>query len=123
MQAAARRRRIRYLGLAFSGLIAAVLAVAAVVWINIDLIQRAGRGVAEARDELTWADAVLDAANDQQNALAGIVGTHDPRYAVPFEEGRRRMRALRRQVLAHYVDRWARSFLDALAEASPAATK
>ncbi len=33
------------------------------------------------------------------------------------EEGRRRMRALRRQVLAHDVDRWARSFLDALANA------
>jgi trehalose 6-phosphate synthase len=31
------------------------------------------------------------------------------------EEGRRRMRALRRQVLAHDVDGWARSFLDALA--------
>jgi trehalose 6-phosphate synthase len=30
------------------------------------------------------------------------------------EEGRRRMRALRRQVLIHDVDRWARSFLDAL---------
>ncbi|OFJ53232.1 alpha,alpha-trehalose-phosphate synthase (UDP-forming) [Mycolicibacterium grossiae] len=30
------------------------------------------------------------------------------------EEGRRRMRALRRQVLAHDVDRWARAFLDAL---------
>lgn len=33
------------------------------------------------------------------------------------EDGRRRMRALRRQVLAHDVDRWARSFLDALAAA------
>jgi trehalose 6-phosphate synthase len=33
------------------------------------------------------------------------------------EEGRRRMRALRRQVLAHDVDRWARAFLDALAAA------
>jgi trehalose 6-phosphate synthase len=30
------------------------------------------------------------------------------------DEGRRRMRALRRQVLAHDVDKWARSFLDAL---------
>jgi trehalose 6-phosphate synthase len=37
----------------------------------------------------------------------------------PAEEGRRRMRALRRQVLAHDVDRWARSFLDALAESHP----
>ncbi|OBI53403.1 trehalose-6-phosphate synthase [Mycobacterium kyorinense] len=35
------------------------------------------------------------------------------------EEGRRRMRAMRRQVLAHDVDRWARSFLDALADAHP----
>jgi trehalose 6-phosphate synthase len=32
------------------------------------------------------------------------------------EEGRRRMRALRRQVLTHDVDRWARSFLDALSD-------
>jgi trehalose 6-phosphate synthase len=31
------------------------------------------------------------------------------------EEGRQRMRALRRQVLTHDVDKWARSFLDALA--------
>ncbi|UXA17475.1 trehalose-6-phosphate synthase [Mycobacterium sp. SMC-4] len=31
------------------------------------------------------------------------------------EEGRRRMRALRRQVLAHDVDLWARAFLEALA--------
>ncbi|MGK2904439.1 MAG: alpha,alpha-trehalose-phosphate synthase (UDP-forming) [Mycobacterium sp.] len=34
------------------------------------------------------------------------------------EDGRRRMRALRRQVLAHDVDRWARAFLDALATAT-----
>jgi trehalose 6-phosphate synthase len=30
------------------------------------------------------------------------------------DEGRRRMRAMRRQVMSHDVDRWARSFLDAL---------
>ncbi len=39
------------------------------------------------------------------------------------DEGRRRMRALRRQVLAHDVDRWARSFLDALAGAGPASNE
>jgi len=38
------------------------------------------------------------------------------------DEGRRRMRALRRQVLAHDVDRWARSFLDALAATSSASS-
>ncbi|MDV3129329.1 trehalose-6-phosphate synthase [Mycobacterium sp. 21AC1] len=36
------------------------------------------------------------------------------------DEGRRRMRALRRQVLAHDVDRWARAFLDALGSAKSA---
>src|ERR1700761_2719044 len=39
----------------------------------------------------------------------------------PVEEGRRRMRSLRRQVLAHDVDRWARSFLEALATHGAAA--
>ncbi|OCB13818.1 trehalose-6-phosphate synthase [Mycolicibacterium porcinum] len=38
------------------------------------------------------------------------------------EEGRRRMRALRRQVLAHDVDRWARAFLAALGSANSART-
>jgi trehalose 6-phosphate synthase len=33
----------------------------------------------------------------------------------PAEEGRRRMRAMRRQVLTHDVNRWAQSFLDSLA--------
>jgi trehalose 6-phosphate synthase len=42
-----------------------------------------------------------------KNALYAAV-TMDP------AEGRRRMRALRRQVLNHDVDRWARTFLDAL---------
>jgi trehalose 6-phosphate synthase len=36
------------------------------------------------------------------------------------EEGRRRMRALRRQVLVHDVDLWARSFLEALASTKSA---
>ncbi|MEE2032695.1 trehalose-6-phosphate synthase [Rhodococcus sp. CC-R104] len=38
----------------------------------------------------------------------------------PRDEGRRRMRALRRQVLTHDVDRWARSFLDALSHSGAA---
>jgi trehalose 6-phosphate synthase len=39
------------------------------------------------------------------------------------EEGRRRMRALRRQVLVHDVDLWARSFLDALASTKDDTTR
>jgi trehalose 6-phosphate synthase len=33
---------------------------------------------------------------------------------MPEAEARERMQALRRQVLEHDVDRWARTFLDAL---------
>jgi trehalose 6-phosphate synthase len=51
--------------------------------------------------------------------LEGVKDAIDAALNQPVEEGRRRMRALRRQVLAHDVDRWARSFLDALAEANP----
>ncbi|GAA0929493.1 trehalose-6-phosphate synthase [Pseudonocardia zijingensis] len=39
------------------------------------------------------------------------------------DEGRRRMRALRRQVLSHDVDRWARSFLDTLGLPPPEESK
>jgi signal transduction histidine kinase/CheY-like chemotaxis protein len=121
MQAAAQHRRIRILGLAFGGLIAAMAAVVAVVWVNIDLIQRAGNDVAEAQGELAWADTALDAASDQQNALAGILATHDPRYVTPFEQGRQRF--------AHAIEQLTASALNdpaderhAVADASRLAT-
>lgn len=46
--------------------------------------------------------------------LEGLKDAIEAAIHQPVEEGRRRMRSLRRQVLAHDVDRWARSFLDAL---------
>ena len=51
--------------------------------------------------------------------LEGVKDAIEAALNQPVEEGRRRMRALRRQVLAHDVDRWARSFLDALAGSEP----
>ena len=51
--------------------------------------------------------------------LEGVKDAIEAALNQPPEEGRRRMRSLRRQVLAHDVDRWARSFLDALAEPRP----
>lgn len=51
--------------------------------------------------------------------LEGVKDAIEAALDQSVEEGRRRMRSLRRQVLAHDVDRWARSFLDALAEARP----
>src|ERR1700756_4424888 len=48
--------------------------------------------------------------------LEGVKDTIEAALNQSPEEGRRRMRVLRRQVLTHDVDRWARSFLDALAE-------
>ncbi|BBY64609.1 alpha,alpha-trehalose-phosphate synthase (UDP-forming) [Mycolicibacterium helvum] len=50
--------------------------------------------------------------------LEGLKDTIEAAVNQTPEEGRRRMRALRRQVLAHDVDRWARSFLDVLANAN-----
>jgi trehalose 6-phosphate synthase len=47
--------------------------------------------------------------------LEGVKDAIEAALNQTAEEGRRRMRALRRQVLSHDVDRWARSFLDALA--------
>ncbi len=44
----------------------------------------------------------------------GIKNTIYDAITLDAEEGYRRMRAMRRQVLAHDVDRWARSFLEAL---------
>jgi trehalose 6-phosphate synthase len=46
--------------------------------------------------------------------LDGIKHAVYQAISVDPEDGRRRMRALRRQVLAFDVERWARSFLDAL---------
>jgi trehalose 6-phosphate synthase len=50
--------------------------------------------------------------------LDGVKNAMEAALAVDPAEGRRRMRALRRQVLTHDVDRWARSFLDALQPSS-----
>jgi trehalose 6-phosphate synthase len=47
--------------------------------------------------------------------LAGVKDGIEQALNQTPDDGKRRMRALRRQVLAHDVDRWARSFLDALA--------
>ena len=50
-------------------------------------------------------------------ALPGPAEVKEALYAaltMPPEEGRKRMRTLRKQVMTHDVDRWARSFLAAL---------
>ena len=46
--------------------------------------------------------------------LDGVKNALEQAITLDPAEGRRRMRALRRQVLTHDVDRWARSFLEAL---------
>ena len=46
--------------------------------------------------------------------LDGVKNALESALTIDPAEGRRRMRALRRQVLTHDVDRWARSFLEAL---------
>jgi len=52
--------------------------------------------------------------------LENVKDAMEAALTVPREDGRKRMRALRRQVLTHDVDRWARSFLDALSHSGAA---
>jgi trehalose 6-phosphate synthase len=52
--------------------------------------------------------------------LDGVKNALHEALNVDPDEGRRRMRALRRQVLTNDVDRWARSFLAVLGAAAPA---
>ncbi|MFC4946807.1 alpha,alpha-trehalose-phosphate synthase (UDP-forming) [Pseudonocardia sp. GCM10023141] len=55
-------------------------------------------------------DAVLVNPHDTDGVKNALLSA----LTMPAAEGKRRMRALRRQVLTHDVDRWARSFLAAL---------
>jgi trehalose 6-phosphate synthase len=76
---------------------------------------RSDLGGALVLSEFTGAAAELRQAYlTNPHHLDGVKDSIEAALNQAPEEGRRRMRALRRQVLAHDVDRWARSFLDAL---------
>ncbi|TPG31981.1 alpha,alpha-trehalose-phosphate synthase (UDP-forming) [Mycolicibacterium hodleri] len=77
---------------------------------------RSDLGGALVLSEFTGAAAELRQAYlTNPHHLDGVKDSIEAALTQVPEDGRRRMRALRRQVLAHDVDRWARSFLDALA--------
>jgi trehalose 6-phosphate synthase len=81
---------------------------------------RSDLGGALVLSEFTGAAAELGQAYlVNPHDLEGVKDAIEAALNQTDQEGRRRMRALRRQVLTHDVDRWARSFLDALAEAHP----
>lgn len=78
---------------------------------------RSDLGGALVLSEFTGAAAELRQAYlTNPHDLEGVKDTIAEALNQTVEEGRRRMRSLRRQVLAHDVDRWARAFLDALAD-------
>ncbi|CRZ18969.1 alpha,alpha-trehalose-phosphate synthase (UDP-forming) [Mycolicibacterium neworleansense] len=78
---------------------------------------RSDLGGALVLSEFTGAAAELRQAYlTNPHHLEGVKDAIEAALEQSPEEGKRRMRALRRQVLAHDVDRWARAFLDALAE-------
>lgn len=77
---------------------------------------RSDLGGALVLSEFTGAAAELRQAYlTNPHDIEGVKDAIDAALSQSPEEGKRRMRALRRQVLAHDVDRWARAFLDALA--------
>jgi trehalose 6-phosphate synthase len=76
---------------------------------------RSDLGGALVLSEFTGAAAELRQAYlTNPHHLDGVKDAIEAALTQDPEEGRRRMRAMRRQVLAHDVDRWARAFLDAL---------
>ncbi|MFM9035746.1 MAG: trehalose-6-phosphate synthase [Mycobacterium sp.] len=78
---------------------------------------RSDLGGALVLSEFTGAAAELRQAYlTNPHDLEGVKDTIEAALTQTPEEGRRRMRALRRQVLTHDVDRWAHAFLDALAQ-------
>ncbi|WKG02757.1 trehalose-6-phosphate synthase [Mycolicibacterium sp. HK-90] len=82
---------------------------------------RSDLGGALVLSEFTGAAAELRQAYlTNPHHLEGVKDAIEAALNQSPEEGKRRMRALRRQVLAHDVDRWARAFLDALASAKSA---
>jgi len=82
---------------------------------------RSDLGGALVLSEFTGAAAELRQAYlTNPHHLEGVKNAIEAALNQTPEEGRRRMRALRREVLAHDVDLWARSFLDALASTKTA---
>jgi trehalose 6-phosphate synthase len=85
---------------------------------------RSDLGGALVLSEFTGAAAELRQAYlTNPHHLEGVKDAIEAALNQTPEEGRRRMRALRRQVLVHDVDRWARSFLDALADTKTAGAR
>jgi trehalose 6-phosphate synthase len=85
---------------------------------------RSDLGGALVLSEFTGAAAELRQAYlTNPHHLEGVKDAIEAALNQEPEEGRRRMRALRRQVLAHDVDRWARSFLEALASTTSDSAK
>ena len=81
---------------------------------------RSDLGGALVLSEFTGAAAELRQAYlTNPHHLEGVKDAIEAALTQAPEEGRRRMRAMRRQVLVHDVDRWARAFLDALASKEP----
>ncbi|WP_166906595.1 trehalose-6-phosphate synthase [Mycobacterium sp. DL440] len=82
---------------------------------------RSDLGGALVLSEFTGAAAELRQAYlTNPHDLEGVKDAIEAALSQSPEEGKRRMRALRRQVLAHDVDRWARAFLAALGSANSA---
>ena len=81
---------------------------------------RSDLGGALVLSEFTGAAAELRQAYlTNPHDLEGVKDAIEAALHQTPEEGRRRMRAMRRQVLTHDVDGWARAFLDALAHTTP----
>ncbi|HEY3800890.1 MAG TPA: response regulator [Caulobacteraceae bacterium] len=90
---ATKARRFRDLCAGLGAIVAVMSTVATVVWASLDSIEAASANVAEASQELAWADTVSDAVNDEANAIDGLVATGDSHFIAPWAQGRARLGA------------------------------
>jgi signal transduction histidine kinase/ActR/RegA family two-component response regulator len=72
------------------GLVAAMFAVAVLVWIDIDHMEAANDADTEVRNELAMDAAVFEAMIDQEAGLRGFAITGDPRFLQAYQHSRAR---------------------------------
>ena len=102
--AATNPRALRELILGLAALGAAVLTVAAVVWLNLGFVERAVSRDREAREILAQADAAMDALVNQETGIRGYIISADPVFLEPYDAGRRELRSALARLSALTVD-------------------
>jgi signal transduction histidine kinase/ActR/RegA family two-component response regulator len=92
------------LAVGLGALVAAMFAVAVIVWIDIDDIQAANIADSEAHEELAQVAAATDAMVDHESALRRFLLTGDPQFLQSYEASGRQFDAAMRRLTVLVAD-------------------